>query len=193
MKDNKAKARWMLYPYRLAHHPTCEKYKDHVYTIKGIKVCRGCFNLYLGQIVGLILAFILSFVLDVEFWIPFILTYVLYSFTLLNLKFEIPRLIKDFFRFLLGIAVIMSYLTVILSIFELIKGINILAIVSLFLVGLTHLLSRTLLVKWRNGQNRKICLSCEQYHLPRCEGMKLAYDRMISLQVSELGDAFSDD
>ena len=170
-KKEKGKQKWALYPYRLAHHPLCEKFSEHVYNIKGYKVCRGCFNLYIGLIVGLILAPIAIFVLKIDFWIAFITTNILYIFTPLSVIINPPRILKDFCRLLLGIAMVSMIVTIILAIVELFSGFKIWALIIIIITMLIYIVSRTYFMKLRSRRNEKICRECDQFYLPRCEGM----------------------
>ncbi|MHA1399892.1 MAG: hypothetical protein ACTSQE_06070 [Candidatus Heimdallarchaeaceae archaeon] len=192
-RRGQSEKRWLMYPYRFAHHPICDKFSEHFYTIKGVKVCRGCFNLYAGQFVGIILAFISVFVLHISYWIPFIVTYALFAFTPLSITLHPPRKIKDFFRILLGIAIVSSYLVIILAIIELFQVFSFGGVIVIVLILLTHILARIILVPLREKDNRKACETCEQFTLPRCEGMKYVYDRVISLKSFRKGDAFSEE
>ena len=176
------KEKWKRYPYRLAHHPLCDHFADHVYTIRGYKVCRGCFNLYSGMIIGLILAPIAVFVLNITFWISFIATNVLYIFTPLCIIFDPPRIIKDFSRFLLGIAMISNVLSIILAIVELILDLNYGAIAVIILSIAIYTASRAYFRKIRDKRNENVCRSCEQFYLPRCDGMKKPVAKTDSLE-----------
>ena len=98
--------KWVLSPYRLAHHPLCSKFDDHLYIIRGKKVCRGCVNLYSGMIAGIILAPIFVFVLNISFWVTFIATNIMFIFTPISAFLKPPRWFKDISRFLLGVAMI---------------------------------------------------------------------------------------
>ncbi len=183
------KEKWLLYKYRLAHHPLCQYFSDHVYhlTIKGKSyyVCKGCVNLNLGMIFGTILApFILVF-LDVKSWEAFIATWVLFLFTPLGVFFNLPRKIKDFFRFLLGIGQVSAIVTVILSIAELIKGWSILSLIVCVITLVTYFVSRKVLMRIRERRNREVCLNCDQYYLPHCEGMSDFPNRQTNLESSE--------
>lgn len=170
-KKEQMKRKWALYPYRLAHHPLCERFSDHVYHIKGYKVCKGCVNLYIGFIVGLILAPISIFVLNINFWIAFITTVILYIFTPLSVLINPSRILKDFCRFLLGIAIISMFVTIILTIVELVSGFNIWALTIMIITILIFIVSRMYFMRLRSKRNEKICRECDQFYLPRCEGM----------------------
>lgn len=165
------KRKWTLYPYRLAHHPLCERFSDHVYHIKGYKVCKGCVNFYIGIIVGIILAPISIFVLNINFWIAFIATNILYIFTPLSVLFNPPRILKDFCRFLLGIAMISMFVTIILTLVDLISRFNIWALIIMMITILIFIVSRMYFMRLRSKRNEKICRECDQFFLPRCEGM----------------------
>ncbi len=171
-KKEQVKRKWALYPYRLAHHPLCKEFANHVYHIKGYKVCRGCFNFYLGLIVGILLAPISIFILNIDFWIAFIATNMLYIFTPLSVLLNPPRIIKDFFRFLLGIAMISMIVTITLAIVELLSGFNIWALVIMLITISIYIISRRYFMRLRSKGNEKICRECDQFYLPLCEGME---------------------
>lgn len=171
-KKEKVKRKWALYPYRLAHHPLCERFSDHVYHIKGYKVCKGCVNFYIGLIIGTALTPIAIFVLNIDFWIALIATNMLYIFTPLSLLINPPRILKDFFRLLLGIAMISMLVTIILAIVELSRGFNIWALVIMMITILVYFLSKRYFMRLRSRGNEKICRECDQFFLPFCEGME---------------------
>ncbi|MHA1551167.1 MAG: hypothetical protein ACTSUP_03385 [Candidatus Heimdallarchaeaceae archaeon] len=170
-KKEQVKRKWALYPYRLAHHPLCERFSNHVYHIKGHKVCKGCINLYIGFIAGIFLAPIAIFVLNINFWIAFITTNILYIFTPLSVLINLPRILKDFCRFLLGIAMISMLVTIILTIVELFNGFNIWALTIMMITILIYIASKMYFTRLRSRRNEKICRECDQFYLPRCEGM----------------------
>lgn len=171
-KREQLKRKWTLYPYRLAHHPLCERFSNHVYHIKGYKVCKGCINLYIGFIVGIILAPIAIFVLNIDFWIAVIATNILYIFTPLSVLINPPRIVKDFFRFLLGIAMISMIVTIILTIIELFSGFNVWALTIMIITMLIYIVSRTYFMRLRSKRNEKVCRECDQFYHSRCEGMQ---------------------
>ncbi|MHA1346698.1 MAG: hypothetical protein ACTSVO_04435 [Candidatus Heimdallarchaeaceae archaeon] len=171
IKKEEVKHKWAFYPYKLAHHPLCERFSNHVYNIKGYKVCRGCFNLYIGFIVGIIFAPIAIFVLNINFWTAVIATNILYIFTPLSVLINPPRNVKDFCRFLLGIAMMSMIVTIILTIVELVSEFNIWALIIMLLTMLVYIVSRTYFMRLRSKRNEKICRECDQFNLPRCEGM----------------------
>ena len=35
-----------LYPFILSHHPSCVYFKDHYFSVRGVKLCIGCFTAY---------------------------------------------------------------------------------------------------------------------------------------------------
>jgi len=191
-KKLKREERWLVYPYRLAHHPLCSKFEDHVYTIKGYKVCRGCVNLYSGFLVGIIIVPILAVFLNINFWIAFIATNVLFIFTPLSVFLHPPRVIKDFTRFLLGIAMVTCIATIIISIIELARGFNGWALAVIFVTITIYITSRRYFTRLRDRRNEQICRKCEQFYHPRCEGLVSGIDRAIALESHEKGDAFSE-
>ncbi len=184
--------KWMLSPYRLAHHPLCKNFDDHMYVIKGQKVCRGCVNLYSGMIAGLILAPIMVFVLKVTFWMVFTAMLVLFIFTPISAFLDPPRLIKDVSRFFLGIAMIAAGLSVILSIVTLAQAMNWWAFVVILVTIALYFSSRAYFTRYRNRKNEQVCRKCDQFYHPRCDGMVDAVDRAKAVESFNKGDAFSE-
>jgi len=165
------KERWSLYPYRLAHHPLCNNFEDHLYTIGKYKVCRGCMNFYSGMLIGIILAPIAIFVLEINFWVAFATTNILYIFTPLSVVLNPPRIIKDFARLLLGIAMISSFLSIVLAIVRLFDGLNFGAIAVIIITPTIYFTSRFYFRGLRDRRNENVCRNCEQFYLPQCDGM----------------------
>ncbi|MHA1686522.1 MAG: hypothetical protein ACTSYD_08970 [Candidatus Heimdallarchaeaceae archaeon] len=185
--------RWLQYPYRLAHHPLCDKFANHVYTIKGVKICRGCTNFYSGMIIGLILIPLLTAFLHLNFLVLFALNWGFFIPTVLAVILDPPRIFKDFSRFLLGIGMISALCTVIVGIIATIKDQDYWGAIIAFLTVIIYFVSKSYFSRIRNRRNAAICMACEQYLLPRCDGMKDSYDRAIGLISLEKGDAFSDE
>ena len=178
--------RWALYPYRLAHHPLCKEFEDHVYTINGKKVCRGCVNFYVGILLGIILAPIVVFVLKINYWMAFISTNILFIFTPLSVILNPPRIIKDICRLFLGMAMTSALLTIILSIVELFFGFKILPIVFGLLTIIIYIISKRYFTRLRMKKNESICRSCEQFYLPRCDGMAKQIDESEDSEKTDL-------
>jgi len=184
--------KWVLSPYRLAHHPLCSKFDDHVYIIKGKKVCRGCVMLYSGMIFGLILAPIVVFVLNISYWMSFVAMFSMFIFTPISAFLEPPRWFKDISRFLLGIAMIGAGLSVILSIVTLTQGINWWAVAVFLTTIALYFSSRFYFTRFRDRKNEQICRNCEQFYNPRCDGMVSAVDKAKGLESLDQGDAFNE-
>ncbi len=171
-KNLTTKEKWLRYPYRLAHHPICSHFDDHVYMIKGLRICRGCVNMYSGVLIGIILAPIAVFVLQINFWVAFATTNVLYIFTPISIIFNPPRIIKDISRLLLGVALISSLLSIVLSVVRLVEGLNYGAISVIIITFSIYLSSRFYFSRLRDKRNENVCRNCEQFYLPRCDGMR---------------------
>ena len=184
--------KWILSPYRLAHHPLCSKFEEHVYIIKGKKVCRGCLNLYSGMIFGLILAPIVVFVLHINFWIAFIATNIMFIFTPISAFLNPPRWFKDVSRFLLGIAMISAGLSIILAVVALTQGMDWGAFAVILITLFVYFSSRIYFTRFRDRKNEQVCRNCEQFYHPRCDGMLSAVDKAKGLESLERGDAFSE-
>ena len=188
----KLKERWTMYPYRLAHHPLCDHFADHVYNIRGQKICRGCVNYYGGIIVGLIVVPIIVVVLHINFWIAFAITNGLFIFTPLTVFLPAPRPLKDISRLMLGIAVVTALTTIVLSIIELVKNQTWLAFIPLLITVTVYFSSRKYFSKLRFRRNEQICRACEQFYLPHCDGMSEDIDTIIANKSRREGDAFSE-
>lgn len=184
--------KWVKYPYRLAHHPLCDKFENHVYTIKGYKICRGCTNLYSGMFVGLIAIPFITILLHLNYWAMFAVTWGLYLFTPLTIIIKFPRIVKDFARFLLGIGLVSVTTTVILGIIALIKYSDYWGLIIAVISIIIYVVSKTSFTKIRERRNAEICLNCEYFRTPECAGMKPARDRAIGLSALAKGDAFSE-
>ncbi len=191
-KKPKRKERWLLYPYRLAHHPLCSQFKDHVYIIRGMEVCRGCVNMYSGVLLGLILIPIFDVVLNMNYWIAFTLNWGLFLFTPASVFLNPPRFVKDFSRMLLGVAIPNTFNIVILSIIKLTTGFNWGAFSILIITMLMYYFSRKYFSKLRDKRNEQVCRNCDQFYNPRCEGMRKSADRATAISSHEKGDAFSE-
>jgi len=169
--EHRNRRRRRLYPYRLAHHPLCSKFDDHVYIIKGKKVCRGCVNMYSGFLIGLILDPILVVFLNIDFWIAFAINWGLFLFTPISIFLNLPRVIKDFSRFLLGFALVNSVIIVALALVQMIVDFKWGALAVLIITVLVYYFSRKYFTILRDKRNEDICKDCEQFYHPRCEGM----------------------
>lgn len=180
-KSSKSKRRdtWTMFPYRLAHHPLCKEFSNHVYEVRGHKVCRGCVNYYGGMILGVILVPVLIFILNINYLISFAITIGLFFFTPLSLLFNLPRPLKDVIRMMLGIAIICALATEILSIYELIINQVWWAFIPLFTIAALYIISKKYLTRYRNRKNEEVCRNCEQFYLPRCDGMSEDVDRIL--------------
>ena len=188
----KRKEKWLLYPYRLAHHPLCSQFKDHVYIIRGMEVCRGCVNMYSGVLLGLILIPIFDIFLHMNYWMAFALNWGLYLFTPISVFLHPPRVVKDFSRMLLGVAIPNTFNIIVLSIIKLTTGFNWGALIILIVTALLYYFSRKYFSKLRDRRNEEVCRNCDQFYNPRCEGMKKSADRATALSSHKKGDAFSE-
>ncbi len=67
-------------PILLAHHPLCGRFEDHLLTIRGRKVCRGCVTVYPTFLVMLVLLLLVR----PEFITAFVGSLILFSAQLLR-------------------------------------------------------------------------------------------------------------
>ncbi|MFW9997481.1 MAG: hypothetical protein ACFFD4_35905 [Candidatus Odinarchaeota archaeon] len=155
------------FQYVIAHHPLCNHYGDHVYSIRGRKICRGCTCQYSGIVSGLVITLVGNYY---SWWLTvtdFILGLILYAmiaptvfFSLFNIKYH---WIKDISRFMLGIAITWSFILFILTTSNLIR----LWILINFLPGTVFF------CYLRDKRNSEICMKCEEYSTkPYCSGLE---------------------
>ena len=163
----------ILGPYRVSHHPLCDNFNDHVYLIRGHKVCRGCAMQYSGMIIAFLLVIFGSLpIIDVwASWNDFqigILLYFLILPTLFTAFIIENRKLKDIARFMLGMAFTFAFILFLFTPDLLVKGF----IVINFLPGYIYLQKR------REQKNVEICLECDEYkHSPYCSGYQIYADR----------------
>ena len=103
-------------PWALSHHPPHENFKAHTFQWRGVRLCQGCVMTWLGTAVGLILS--LAPIPRCQFWarelelhaawgvwavaVAFL---ILLLPTLATAFISVPRPIKWFARFLLGVLI----------------------------------------------------------------------------------------
>ncbi len=163
--------RRILGPYRISHHPFCDNYQDHVYIIRGTKVCRGCTMQYSSMIFSFL---VIGYGNLFGWWdelTEFQVGLVLYALVLPTIitAFLIEnRKIKDVARFLLGISFSLAFIQFIFTPNLLIKG----WILLNFIPGYIYLNKR------RVTKNNEVCNQCKEYkNIPYCTGYQIYADR----------------
>jgi uncharacterized membrane protein len=163
----------ILGPYRISHHPLCDNFSDHVYLIRGRKVCRGCTMQYSGMILAFLLILFGSLPI-INFWRGWndfqigILLYILILPTISTAFIIKSRKVKDVARFMLGMAFTIAFILFLLTPNLLVKGF----IAINFLPGYIYLQKR------REIKNNEICEDCSEYeHTPFCSGFQIYTDR----------------
>lgn len=189
----------VLGPYLLTHHPLCEHFEDHVFNIRGIKVCRGCTMLYSGMIISIILLLIGSalsgiFVPNfVAFWYADVMTLFIYEIGAVILLYllvvpavgisltDLPRPIKDAARFVLGGTMALSLLIILSPFYS-----------TIFLriwVLLNFIVFWFSMSYYRKKRNDKQCNECTDKREDGCPGYDLLDDRK---KVISRGKVFRD-
>jgi hypothetical protein len=148
--------------------------------------------MYSGVLLGLILIPIFDVVLGMNYWMAFALNWGLFLFTPASVFLHPPRVVKDFSRMLLGIAITNTFNVISLSIIKLTTGFNWGAFCILIVTMLMYYFSRKYFSKLRDKRNEAVCRDCDQFYNPRCEGMKKSSDRATAISSLEKGDAFSE-
>jgi len=173
MSDSRDLTRKILGPYRLSHHPLCDDFDDHVYSIRGKIFCRGCVMQYSGMIISFSII-ILGHLPILKWWnglteyqVGFVL-YLMILPTIITALFIHNRNIKDFARLLLGASFTLAIIQLIFTPNWLIKGWILLNLIP----GYIYLNRR------REAKNRKVCESCEEFkQMPYCRGFQIYADR----------------
>lgn len=90
-------------PYLISHHPNCEKYEEHVFKIRKVKFCIGCFIGYPSAIAGIGISLPLVYFELVSAWIFLSIGIVFSCAVLLSLtQFTKKRGRKILQKFLIG-------------------------------------------------------------------------------------------
>lgn len=181
----------ILGPYRISHHPLCDNFCEHVYLIRGRKVCRGCAMQYSGMIIAFLLVIFGSLPI-ISFWTSWndfqlgILLYFLVLPTVLTAFIVKNRIFKDIARFMLGMAFTLAFILFLFSPSLFVKGF----IVINFLPGYIYLQKR------RELKNNEICEKCIEYERsPYCAGYQIYADResifLSQIQQGGIKDPFA--
>jgi len=164
-------AQRILGPYRISHHPFCSNFNDHVYEIRGRRVCRGCLMQYSGMAFSFI---VISLGYLLRWWnglteiqVGLVLYFLVFP-TIITAFFVNNRTIKDIARFLLGTAFTIAFILLIFTPDWLIKG----WILLNFIPGYIYLNRR------RAVKNNEVCSECEEFNkIPNCSGFQIYSDR----------------
>ena len=181
----------ILGPYRISHHPLCDYFGDHVYHIRGRKVCRGCAMQYSGMIFAFVIV-ILGSLPIFNFWTSTneiqvgIILYFLVLPTLITAFVIKNRKFKDAARFMLGMAFTIAFVVFIFTPNILVK----IFIFFNFLPGYIYLQKR------REAKNTEICINCDEYERsPYCSGYQIYADResifLSQIQKGGIKDPFA--
>lgn len=173
MSNSRDLRRRILGPYRLSHHPLCTNYSEHVYIIRGRKVCRGCLMQYSGMISSFIIVTMGNLPIF-KWWTGLteiqvgLVLYAMVIPTLITTFLLDNREIKDVARFLLGASFTIAFIQLIFTPDFLIKG----WILINFVPGYIYL------NKTRSMKNSDICSACNEFNqMPYCSGYQVYSDR----------------
>lgn len=173
MSNSRDLRRRILGPYRLSHHPLCTNFFEHVFIIRGRKVCRGCFMQYSGMISSFIIVIIGNLPIF-KWWSGLteiqvgLVLYTMVIPTLITTFVLDNRKIKDIARFLLGASFSITFIQLIFTPDLLIKG----WILINFIPGYIYLNKR------RSMKNIDICSACNEFNrMPYCAGYQEYADR----------------
>ena len=149
------------YKYFFAHHPLCDNYRNHTYKIGNLYVCKGCFHTYSGFLLFSILyailtsqgSFLTNFLFNSIYGLLLQLIFLL-PLTVDFFNIEVPRIIKNIFRQMLGYSASTSLFVIILSPL-------IIKLISFVIMVLVYIK----LKKARKKKKDDLCHTCNEYEL----------------------------
>lgn len=166
------------YTFYFSHHPLCDKYKNHIYKIGNMYICKGCFHTYSGFSVLSILYLILSlnkisFFFSIFESVYGLLLNLLFLFPLIVdiLNIKVPRIIKNLFRQMLGYAIATALFVIIFS-----------SILFKFISILVMIITYIKLKIARKSKKYNICITCEEYDLnssQACSGFSFSVKQLL--------------
>ena len=151
-------------PFLLAHHPSCDKFSHHTFSITDWRLCLGCFVIYPTAVISLIILYLGSQFYIYDYYWLFSAAIVFFCLNLLRkslFRDEVRQSIHVISRMMLGI----SLALILVSIWLAPKPQNIIILTLLLTVAIGYNLL--------NGRKYlKTCKTCSQYDkFPRCEGL----------------------
>jgi hypothetical protein len=157
--------------FLLSHHPTCDRFKHHVVTIRGYDLCMGCLIVYPTMLVTLLVLYFINTLMSVPFWYLFILGCIFYIVAVIRRVFWKGlhnRPVHILFRVILGISLGCVVMSLILTPVLLIKiGLALITLgaVTAYQVG-----------GWLGLKSE--CKTCMGYpYFPQCGGINLGPQR----------------
>ena len=150
-----------------SHHPNCSLFADHVYTIKGYRICRGCTNFYSGLVLGVVFYIIFSFYKIID--VPLSLLIIIFTFipTTFSVFLKLNRIIKDIARFSLGFSTASSIYIIFSAIYNsIVDSLLWYRVVIPIAVIFAFFTIKKIFTSKRFDYNAKICLNCP---LEACE------------------------
>lgn len=149
-------------PIILSHHPSCDRFKDHVMNFRGIALCRGCFLVYPTTVIVLIILNLPIFPSFSSYITYFILSVIFFTINLIRKVLKIKNLWwQNFSRISIGISLAMAITSVLKAPSTSIQVILVIIIFSI--AGIYNVI---------NGfHNLRVCKSCEEHRdFPHCQG-----------------------
>ncbi|MBU1158629.1 MAG: hypothetical protein KKE24_04745 [Candidatus Thermoplasmatota archaeon] len=143
-------------PIILSHHPLCGRFDDHVFKIKGRRVCRGCATVYPSALVTALLLLIVS---PISFAITFPIALSFFAVNLMRLLSKNHRL-SILFNACLGISLGAALFSAIYAP----EGLQLVVVIA----GLAVAISFSFL---KGRRVFSTCRSCQRYReFPSCCG-----------------------
>lgn len=177
-----------LYPFILSHHPDCVYFKDHYFSVKGVKLCVGCFTAYptflfvfLSGYFFKVFSF-LSFRTSLIVSLLLVLPYVIYRFERFHHSKKFNVLAKASFAVAFAI------------LFNALLNAPVPSWYSWLLIILIGGLVNSVFNALRAFKMEKVCKSCPMYsEFPRCDGFieiieKLERDGFLNAKNIDKGE-----
>ncbi len=161
-----------LYPFILSHHPSCGKFDDHVFTVKKVKFCIGCFTSF----PAFLLAFTVGFFTGLGEYINLHLGLILLlMFSAPYILYKALKLRSKFFNMFSKASFGVSFAIFSFILLNYIPNTT-LAFLLVFYVGslITAIINLKRVIEMEN-----ICKKCPQFKdFPRCEGFREIIEKL---------------
>jgi len=151
----------------LAHHPTCEKYDNHIIRIFGRALCIGCTFFYTGFIISTIIFFSTANIFIRNWNISMIIWaigFVLFSLFLVQLQIKEIKILKIILRFCLGFGSSLMIFSILVKI-----PFNWIGIVVRIIAVVFYYFLYKLFFKLRKRKTDNYCIDCPKGKYPFCK------------------------
>lgn len=140
----------------LGHHPDCKEFKNHMFRFKNKIYCSGCFGLFSGSLISIVIMIFYISISSEKSIIFYRFLFLIGILIIIISYLEIIFLIRNsVIHIISNISLIISFLIITISIFELLE--NIIYGLITILLSFLWIDTRIYLSKWNH---KKICKRC---------------------------------